>query len=224
MFFNKILISIFLLQFFLTPQSSANEFKINANEHNVRELIRGWTKLIIEKTGITPQVSFSPDLTFQAGTKYTSSEISFYFTQGVMNKSDDEALLIACHEIGHILGKVYKNPRPGNLKLTATEGEADFFAGMCLRKYFERFPKEPLNYYNICNNSKTCNLILQSALEMFNSDPFNLNFSEETLKLNLPPSPTGKTLQIYPTNECRFHSIYAGFLQKPRPNCWFLQP
>jgi len=218
---KKILFKFIILVGIALSSFSYSQEQASTTEDKIKELVKGWTALITQKTGMEPTVTVNPDLALQAGLTYNDKEVSFYFTKGLLDKSEDVALLIACHKIGQVLGKVYMDPKPGNTKKSATRGESDYFGGMCLRKYFERHPKNISSNYNICKQSAACNYVIQTALTMFNGEPTKENFSEQTLLLNLPKVTT--TIQTYPSNQCRFQTIYAGIIMSGRPACWYFK-
>lgn len=177
--------------------------------------------------------------------------ISFWGGMARIPGMNDEAhALVACHEIGHILG--------GTPRLTikdfiwsSSEGQSDYFAtGICLKRYFKFLeiqkpsiePQDiPETSYTLCRTQyesdldfKVC-LRSSKAIVGFGRLMMHLNKSIPQLGIDTPSQNTvSKTmLNSYPDEQCRIDTLFQGSLcpegQFPcqgkdigaRPACWY---
>ncbi|MFG1498898.1 hypothetical protein ABMA70_01730 [Halobacteriovorax sp. XZX-3] len=155
----------------------------------------------------------------------------------------------ACHEIGHVLGKA---PRMENKHFSqmSTEGQSDFFAAAsCYKKFVINNP----NYFD--SPIELDPYAASLCLEKFSSDNFNQELCFETMQVaqdfpkaiahmssdpnkhakitNSDPTTVTKTLDSYPTLQCRMDIIKNGALLEfsgdeisiknleSRLPCWF---
>lgn len=151
-----------------------------------------------------------------------------------------------CHETGHYLaGTPFLRLDPGSIENTvnrmdlSSEGQADYFAPYCLKKYFEYLklnnsnsisdnaPSSSAPISNFCKNSKPdtqeqlkCEYVASAALELVNY--LNDNYSRagqsnppiqfEAYKDTKPTTHTLNGRREYPTLNCRLQTFLAGTL------------
>lgn len=140
--------------------------------------------------------------------------------------------LIACHELGHILGGPPKMRIP-QFTWASSEGQADFFSSKeCLRKYF--FQKKaiadvPGAPYTLCRTRfskeqdfRVC-LLTMKGIEAFGRVLSHLSQYEQHPAIETPTdSVAGATLfDSYPDPQCRLDTLVRGALDLARPLCWF---
>ncbi|MGI4992855.1 hypothetical protein ACRXCV_09510 [Halobacteriovorax sp. GFR7] len=155
----------------------------------------------------------------------------------------------ACHEIGHVLGKA---PRMENKHFSqmSTEGQSDFFAAAsCYKKFVINNP----NYFD--SPIELDPYVAALCRERFMADSFNQELCFETMQVaqdfpkaiahmssgpskqieikNSDPTIVNKTLDSYPTLQCRMDIIKNGALLEyngdeisiknldKRLPCWF---
>lgn len=158
--------------------------------------------------------------------------------------SDEGHALVACHELGHIMGGTPKI-KIKEFLWSSAEGQSDYFAtGVCLKKYFamknrmEKF-KEPSvsptgwtlcrTTYDSLSDFQIC-LQVQKGIESFAKLLTHLTWYENTYSIETPsPVAVKETLfDSYPEPQCRIDTLLQGSLcpleQYPcsnRPACWF---
>ena len=152
----------------------------------------------------------------------------------------DGYAIVACHEIGHIVGgSPYQNR---SLTMwSAVEGQADYYAtNECMWHYVKRtkndtpFPKKLLDEQStgLChafyahNQEKLegCLRIISGILAF--KDYFNSTTSyANPVSLALyDPKVVNETLNKYPSNQCRIDTMIAGLLNLEKPRCWYKKP
>jgi hypothetical protein len=111
--------------------------------------------------------------------------------------TDDEVLLVLCHELGHHLGGTPKASRNG---WSSCEGQADYWS------------------------AKNCGHLLhspyQTALRL--TQMYAQNLMQPSPDLETPDSTkVERTFFGYPSPQCRLDTLVAGFKGLDRPECWF---
>lgn len=166
--------------------------------------------------------------------------------------NDEGHALVACHELGHVLGGT---PR---IKIkeflwSSAEGQSDYFAtGICLKKYF-RFQhqlkklNEPAEIngttFTLCRTSysddvdfKVC-LNTGRAIEAFKQALIHLGGHTESLDIDRPDRTIVRQTMYdsYPEKQCRIDTLFQGSLcpyekfpcaknsRGGRPLCWFYE-
>lgn len=115
---------------------------------------------------------------------------------------------VICHELGHIFGEVPfsrlpPNRRPGMDLKNNVEGEADYFGGRCLVRFF-------------AGHAQAHQLALASAKATLET------ISSRNISWPLPPLlPFNGINSGYPAPECRLLSMFSGIYGRQRPKCWF---
>lgn len=142
--------------------------------------------------------------------------------------------IVACHEMGHILGGA---PRQERLisKWSSVEGQADYFAtNECMWRYARSgYFTHSINNFNDSMIERCeqkfdqlddvlgCMRIMSGIQAMV--DYFNRNVSAEK-RISIDARDTSKvtrTLQKYPSAQCRVDTWMAGLFNEPRPSCWY---
>ncbi len=138
---------------------------------------------------------------------------------------EDAFILSICHELGHLLGG---EPAQGDISV---EGQSDYFAtNECLPKMLKRI--EPLlggnkdpDVESFCEKPQVhgkvlCLRSMQGAksltayyAELANQKAPQIDESSSTVVL--------ETLQTHPEPQCRLDTFKAGWLDWPRPSCWY---
>lgn len=163
-----------------------------------------------------------------------------------------------CHEVGHYLGgPPYLQIDNTSIHATlnqiplSTEGQADYFASFCLKKYYrslqikspELDQKSLPEVLDFCRENPECEYIASAALDLVNyinvknspNQPILFNSYSET-------QPSNRTLdrqKEYPTLNCRLLTFLSGALcendfneshpsgcqsgRGARPECWFVK-
>lgn len=176
----------------------------------------------------------------------TPVEWNISILSGYMRDDDggiDVHLFTLCHEMAHHLGgKPYKVDDEGNQRWASMEAQADYWAAkICLPKFLSANKKYLIKRKNIhpeitrrCErkfwtwftNYKYCIYSAQAAYQLGKIHDKNRLPSEPiTDPVNpLTPDPTITHFldrNIYPSNQCRFDTAFAGALKIERPNCWY---
>ncbi len=151
---------------------------------------------------------------------------------GVLNA--DGYALVACHEIGHILGG---EPRQTK-KITewsSVEGQADYHAtNVCMWQYVVNDPTDQVihrfdasvirrcedRFFPDTKKGFQCIRIMsgiQSLVDYFNALPTTarpISISQRD------DSVVKKTLEKYPSAQCRVDTWIAGLFDEEKPRCW----
>lgn len=114
--------------------------------------------------------------------------------------TDDEVLLILCHELGHHLGGAPLASRNG---WASCEGQADYWS------------------------AKNCGQLLgspyQTALRL--TQMYAHNMMQPSPDLSTPDTTkVERTFYGYPSAQCRLDTLIAGFKGQERPSCWYQVP
>lgn len=141
--------------------------------------------------------------------------------------STDGFALIACHEMGHLLGGY-----PSTDKLSY-EGQADYFATMnCMRKilpyvsgrdfWSDNWMEEQCDFvyysntydHNSCLRSLSAGLVVSKVFARLEGSSIpDFESTDEDVVNQSDPS--------HPYAQCRLDTYVAGALQDYRPRCWF---
>lgn len=118
------------------------------------------------------------------------------------NLTEDEILLVLCHELGHHLAGPPKAQRGG---WASCEGQADYWAtANCFRQVVRS---------NVSVENISLNLTTHYSQLSFKSPPsLNRRSTTEVLRINYG----------YPSPQCRLDTLLAGYYGDRRPNCWFV--
>lgn len=142
----------------------------------------------------------------------------------------DAYAIVACHEMGHILGSSPRQTK--SIKLwSSVEGQADYWAtNKCMWKYIANTQSnQTFSERKLCQEAfestpqkiMGCNRIItaiESMVQYFNS----LNHQTSMIALNKKDTSTvSKTLETYPSLQCRIDTLKAGALDQDKPKCWY---
>lgn len=158
-----------------------------------------------------------------ASVGYRNKVLNFSFHGGFYRKKNltpDAFAIVACHEIGHVLGgfpKVYPTHK------YSSEAQSDYFAtNECLKKYFAVTDAPELNMSGIndsikalCNEDRECARGLKAIKEATVIYPgSDINQQSDYISRYT-------IFNDYPENQCRVDTLKAGLLNMARPACWF---
>jgi hypothetical protein len=143
--------------------------------------------------------------------------------------------LVACHELGHIMGGEPRQRTALDL-WSSVEGQADYFAtNTCMWRYVKTLPLPELikdlddktidrcyeKFGSEIDRAHDCLKILagiDAMAKYFNSNAKNkTNVSINNQDL----SSVDRTMQKYPSLQCRVDTWMAGMFDEPRPRCWY---
>lgn len=150
--------------------------------------------------------------------------------------SMDGYAFVACHEMGHLLAQGPKQKSRPLSKWSAVEGEADYYTtNECMWRYVNEIePRYFLTHFDRhsierCEEAYghdarwflSCMRIMSGIVAM-------QNYFNNTTSHNNPvsihrhdPAVVEKTLERYPTNQCRIDIFMAGLFNQPRPACYY---
>jgi len=111
--------------------------------------------------------------------------------------TDDEIILVLCHELGHHLGGAPTASRGG---WSACEGQADYWSGQFCAQLLDNPTSAALSLARLYARSAG------GWPELETKDPLVVK----------------RTFYGYPSPQCRLDTLLAGFLGRPRPACWFV--
>ncbi|MBL6988953.1 MAG: hypothetical protein ISR65_04210 [Bacteriovoracaceae bacterium] len=149
------------------------------------------------------------------------------------NQSTDSFAISIIHEFSHVLGGPPYLPK----KQLSAEGQADYVAGKYLKEILPRIPENPTPIPTISNlppelkkyhhkclaasvDSQLCLRGLQ-AIQQFGDFIAQINQTAPPKIGNEDTKVVEKTILSYPSVQCRLDTVLAGFLDLPRPSCWF---
>ncbi|MFG1506197.1 hypothetical protein [Halobacteriovorax sp. ZH5_bin.2] len=198
------------------------------SEGEFREVIESVLSIYDQKLpqGKNRQVDInweSKTLNASVGYKRHSESVRFSFHGEFVRKnklSKDAFALIACHEVGHIIGGY---PKVMPTQKYSSEAQSDYFAtNECLKKYFVANSAETIDTSGIstenlsqCKDDKLCLRglgAIRDASVIYPGSDINAK-SNHISKVTI--------FNDYPQNQCRVDTLKAGLLNQPRPNCWF---
>ncbi len=189
---------------------------------------------------------------FQVFADEVDDDWVIYLSGGVYRHSkmnESIFVLILCHELGHFLGKAPYFLDPDYAKFS-NEGQADYFAGSCLKDYLKELPekltkKSSKRAIKICQENyeaeldlKACAQTLDTAKDLTKILSPRFLFGKPKLKKK-DLSQVDMTLDSYPSLQCRLDTIKQGALcsssllsgEAPcnealgsRPSCWYKEP
>ena len=155
----------------------------------------------------------------------------------------DVHLFALCHEMAHHLGGTpYKTDEDGKIRWASMEAQSDYWAAkVCMPKFLKTHPNFLVNrrnihpeikrqcareFYTWFSNYKICLFTSQAAYQLAKIHDKNRLPSEPILPDVNPEIPDPSIVNvldrnIYPTNQCRFDTAFAGALNRPRPRCWY---
>lgn len=111
--------------------------------------------------------------------------------------TDDEVLLVLCHELGHHLGGAPLASRTG---WAASEGQADYWSGQ--------------NCGHLLRSPHQTALRLTQMYASSAMQPTPDLATTDTTKVE-------RTYFGYPSPQCRLDTLVAGFRGQERPRCWY---
>lgn len=146
----------------------------------------------------------------------------------------DGYAIVACHEIGHIVGgSPYQNRRL--TMWSAVEGQADYYAtNECMWHYVKRTKQENSPKSVDDQSAALCQGFYGTNLEKFEGclriisgiiafrDYFNstTSYANPVSLWRYDPRVVKETLNKYPSNQCRIDTMIAGLLNIEKPKCW----
>jgi len=147
----------------------------------------------------------------------------------------DGYAIVACHEIGHIVGgSPYQSRRL--TMWSAVEGQADYYAtNECMWHYVRRTKHERAPQLADEQSTSLCRDFYGHDQEKFEGclriisgiNAFRDYFNSTTSSLNpvslarFDPRIVKETLNKYPSNQCRIDTMIAGLLNIEKPQCWY---
>lgn len=147
----------------------------------------------------------------------------------------DGYAIVACHELGHVLGG-YPLQKNAIDSWSSVEGQADWYAtNQCMWTYVKIVNATTLirdfdrDFIARCDQAfhgdlekiMGCLRIISGVQAM--ADYFNRSLPVDK-KVSLFAKDSRvveKTLQRYPSDQCRVDTYMAGLFNSPRPRCWF---
>ena len=126
----------------------------------------------------------------------------------------EEAVAAACHEIGHVLGRVAfeslpdQRPASSDSNKDSVEGEADYFSGRCVYDHLRRAFDAPE-----AEAAALAADIVTRTLEKIYGTKIDYRTAEGEIFPGIDPS--------YPDKECRLLSAISGVGLRQRPKCWY---
>lgn len=149
---------------------------------------------------------------------------------------DDGVAFITCHEVGHILGGTPRY-KLKNFEQLTSEGQADYYAPSCLKKYFMNDPlimdelqkkQDPYNL-KLCKEKYSSNMDLAVCLRSLKGIHAFAQMIGYMQRIQGTPSiesqdtsEVAETLfDSYPSHQCRIDTMVAGVLGLDRPKCWY---
>lgn len=176
----------------------------------IQNLVANHQPEIVRRFGEAVQLKFLNGDVQQANGGHDSSGHLVILVYGGISKLPPPMVsYIICHELGHILGEVPLAKIPADQRKSAfdlrdsVEGEADYFAGRCLKKFFS----------NGQNPTLTALATAKLALEKIMSAHLPWPLPAQAPYPGINPS--------YPEPACRLLSVVAGTTGAPRPACWY---
>lgn len=179
-----------------------------------------------------------------AWAQQTDSQLTIAVFGGLVERlTMDQVAFVLCHELGHFFGNAPYAIHTVNLPFPkSAEGQADYHAARsCIRRYLAHAPATPRpesgpfqtrecasKFGEDDEEFERCLRALDAAnaLKVLDSG-HAAQISYET------PDPTvvektivgrilGSTVvDLYPSLQCRLDTCLAGYLQEPRPRCWY---
>lgn len=212
---------------------------------------QNFTKFVQNKQNVSINLEWETPY-FSAWVKeLTPSQYSINFWGGIARipgMNDNGLALIACHEVGHLLGGEPRSKLPSFLWASA-EGQSDYYAtSLCLKDYFGfLFDTGKLNepevdriLYTRCltQYAQTRDLLIclniMNGIEGFKSVLFHLDAEKREISYSKKSPKAKKTnTDSYPDPQCRIETLIAGNFcgpyeypclkkEKARPQCWFV--
>lgn len=147
----------------------------------------------------------------------------------------DGYAIVACHELGHVLGG-FPYQKNALDSWSSVEGQADWYAtNQCMWAYVKIVNASTLMrdfdrdliarcdqaFHGDLEKIMGCLRIISGVQAM--ADYFNRSLPVDK-KVSLfaqDPRVVEKTLQRYPSDQCRVDTYMAGLFSGPRPRCWF---
>jgi hypothetical protein len=128
-------------------------------------------------------------------------------TRSLLRELDgDEVLRSVCHEIGHFLGDTSFGGYSDGI---AYEGEADYFGGKCMVRYYQEIRGLSARAAESAAIETLSNQIPKRARCRVSADTAR----ESSFKAGINDQ--------YPDWDCRMLTTTNGALGLPRPECWF---
>lgn len=141
--------------------------------------------------------------------------------------------IIICHEIGHILGG-HPKQTSHHQSWSSVEGQADYFStNICMKNIHMIFWQDNLFLFDqeIIKKCEYNYPILPDFIGCLRTASGIMSlqhyFNSKSL-LNKPISlhnkdnnEVNKTLQKYPSNQCRIDTFWAGLFNEEKPKCWY---
>lgn len=139
---------------------------------------------------------------------FTGDGLEIGINRASLNIYKDEIILATvCHEIGHFLGKQFEGYKYSSG--LAPEGEADYFSGSCLMRYF--LEKKSLTVSDAQKMS-----IFQA------NEKFSILHHGAVDPQSAMSEKYSKGIQTeHPGHECRLLSVISGVYAGSRPSCWY---
>jgi hypothetical protein len=136
-----------------------------------------------------------------------------FFKKLLEDFSDDEVVIVVCHELGHLLGnltstEIARYPLDRSRDPLSVEGEADYFAGQCAVHYF----MEIEGFDSNGAAEKTFSAAVGAFSKLYEVDAAGQNAQ----RAQFPGVNTD-----YPDPSCRTLSVWHGAEEKQRPKCWY---
>jgi hypothetical protein len=111
--------------------------------------------------------------------------------------------LLLCHELGHYLGGPPLKSRTG---WSSTEGQSDYYStSNCLKDL-------GVDETQFINSAIALTAIYAEATQQL---PPHLEECDQTVATRMNYG--------YPTIQCRLDTLIAGWNERPRPKCWFIE-
>jgi len=178
------------------------------NKILIQQLVESYQTAVKKKSGTPIQLSFrDAQIMQELGGFDAEGELVMIIYHGILTAPTGTALTTTCHELGHILGSVPLSTaiigRTRTDPRDSVEGEADYFAGGCVRRYHQQLGLSES--------------VSQQAARTCFQNIYGYTPDETLAAEQVYPGINGK----YPSPECRLLSTLAGIKGSPRPKCWY---
>ncbi len=173
----------------------------------VQNIVDRFQPVILARHKQTLKISFYETGWFQASTGWNKKENQLVMRvhSGIFELPQLGIAAVTCHELGHILGDVPLSAIPNHRKTTfdpqdSVEGEADYFAGRCMRMLYKNIDEEEIiqAFAKVIEKLKGTKIDRSERLPDFNGID-----------------------QEYPSPACRVLSFENGLKLLQRPRCWY---
>ena len=186
------------------PQAWSSSLKQNQIITDALDLYR---EEITEKFAGDITVKIKNSVLDRVESDYQNRTIEFY-TGALQYLPGEEVVRVTCHELGHFLGD---NSRYQTDYGAALEGEADYFSGSCMVRYFEQ-------HHSLEQDEAQDAAWDLTQSQMRRSSGISDLSEESAYSKSYTP---GVVEVSYPDWDCRLLTVKNGIYGGKRPVCWY---